>query len=54
MTELGEALVLAAPAGPGDDLARRVGGRPDEADEEAADLGDSDRDVEQAVAGSPF
>ena len=54
VTELGDALALAAPAGPDDDLARRVGGCPDEAGEEASDLGDSDRDVERAVAGSPF
>ena len=54
VVELGKALVTAPPAGPGDDLVRRVRGRPDEADEEAPDLGDSDWDVERAVAGPPF
>ncbi len=51
---MGKALVTAPPAGPGDDLVRRVSGRPDEADEEAPDLGDSDWDVERAVRGPPF
>ena len=38
---MGKALVTVTSAGPGDDLVRRVSSRPDEVDEEAADLGDS-------------
>lgn len=45
-------LVAAAPAGPGHDVVERgwrAGGGPEEADQEAADLGDGDRDVDGAA-----
>ena len=54
MALLGELLVAAAPAGPGDDLmegGRWAGGGPEEPDEQPPDLGDGEGDVDGAGAG---
>ena len=48
MTCLGDLLVMAAPARPGEDLLGLVRGCPEEPDEQAADLRDGDRDVVRA------
>ena len=52
MALLGGFLVLAAPAGPGQDAGWLAGSAPGEADEEAADFGDGERDVDGA-SGAP-
>ena len=53
MAILGALLVAASPARPREDLTRWVGGGPDEADEEASEFGDGERDVEGA-GGAPL
>lgn len=56
MAALGPRLMPAAPAGPGEDMLLRGGLGPDQAREETADLGDSEREQKdiRLLHAAPF
>ena len=54
MALAGSGLMGTPPTGPGDDILGGVGRGPDQAEEQVADFGDTERDAARLLAFAPF